>query len=110
MFEHMRNWNLLLSRIQTWLKPKYTDSADPSYVFIHIFVHNSCPYFFTVNEQHDNNDNWMSRYFFSGGMMPCFDIFQRILGSDENEDSKIKEVERWKVNGENYALTSEAWL
>ena len=59
MFEHMRNYRELFKRIDGWLMPE-------GQFFMHIFVHRSVPYLF---EDRDTSD-WMSRYFFSGGMMP----------------------------------------
>lgn len=92
MFEHMRNWEKLLAKVRTWLKPS-------GKLFIHIFVHRSTPYLFDVKDETD----WMSRYFFSGGMMPSFNMFDFY-----QNDFKLQE--RWKVNGNHYAQTSEAWL
>jgi cyclopropane-fatty-acyl-phospholipid synthase len=92
MFEHMRNYELLLSRISDWLKDKGT-------LFIHIFVHRSTPYLYEVKDETD----WMSKYFFSGGMMPSDDIFTYF-----QEKFKLKEHVRY--SGTHYAETSEAWL
>lgn len=92
MFEHMRNYDLLLSRISNWLNPNGT-------LFVHIFVHKSTPYLFEVKDDSD----WMSKYFFSGGMMPSDDIFTFF---QEN----FKLVEHVRYNGIHYAKTSEEWL
>lgn len=92
MFEHMRNWEELLRRARRWL-------VDDGYLFQHVFAHASRPYAFEVRDESD----WMSRYFFTGGMMPSHEMLDHL-------DMPFEVVERWKVSGTHYARTAEDWL
>ncbi len=92
MFEHMRNHGRLLGNVRRWLK-------DDGKLFIHVFCHKQFPYLF----QTDGAANWMGRYFFTGGMMPSFDLL-------ENFSESFIVGKQWKVNGVAYGKTLDAWL
>lgn len=92
MFEHMRNWARLFHQINAWLKP------DGRF-FMHVFCHKSLPYAFEVQDESD----WMSQYFFSGGMMPSWDLATLI-------ESPLQLEHRWQWNGQHYEKTANAWL
>lgn len=92
MFEHMRNYQQLLSRISGWLK---TDGK----LFVHIFAHRTLMYPFEVQSE----DDWMSKYFFTGGLMPAADTLLHF-----QDDLQIEQ--RWLLNGQHYERTSNDWL
>lgn len=92
MFEHMRNWEKLLTLLSKHLSPD-------GKMFVHIFTHRDWPYLFETEGEH----NWMGREFFSGGMMPSHRLFSLI-------QSPLKLEQAWVVNGGHYGRTSRAWL
>ena len=92
MFEHMRNWETLLQRIHSWLKPD-------GKLFIHIFTHKRFTYFYEYKDETD----WMSKCFFTGGIMPS-----ESLMSELNNPFRIEE--QWTWSGTHYQKTAEEWL
>lgn len=92
MFEHVRNYEILLEKISGWLK------VDGK-LFVHIFCHRVFAYLFESEEHAD----WMAKHFFTGGIMPSANL----LG----EFSRDMEIDaQWLLEGSHYSRTCEAWL
>lgn len=92
MFEHMRNYGELFASINRWLAPG-------GRFFMHIFCHYATPYEYVDKGPGD----WMSRYFFSGGIMPSAELPLRFA-------DHLSIEKRWQLNGNHYAKTCDAWL
>jgi cyclopropane-fatty-acyl-phospholipid synthase len=92
MFEHMRNYQLLLAKLGRWLK------ADGK-LFVHVFAHRTLAYPFELKDGSD----WMTKYFFTGGLMPS----ARLLGEFQDD---LRLEQQWWIAGTHYARTANDWL
>lgn len=91
MFEHMRNYRVLLRRIAAWLRPGGA-------LFVHVFAHQRFAYPFEDQGPAD----WMAREFFTGGLMPSRGLLHAF-------DDDLAIVDEWWLDGTHYAKTAEAW-
>ena len=90
MFEHARNYRLLLDKIANLLRPR-------GKLFVHVFLHDHLVYPFEAD-----GNSWMATLFFKDGLMPSFDVFDYF-------DERFGVEEKHAVNGLHYHRTCEAW-
>ena len=92
MFEHMRNYELLMSRVRGWC-------ADDGRLFVHYFCHRELAYPFEAVGEH----NWLARHFFTGGIMPSYSMLKGFPKYFRMEHD-------WWVSGTHYERTANQWL
>ncbi len=92
MFEHMANWQALLTRVRGWLKPD-------GRLFLHVFTHRSQPYRFDRSDKTD----WIAQHFFTGGIMPSHGLAMQFPDSFSLD-------QQWRWSGKHYQRTAQDWL
>ncbi len=92
MFEHMRNWRSLLSRVAGWLH-------DDGRFFMQVFCHRAVPY---ACEGQETND-WRSPHYYAGGMVPSDELPLRF-------QDQLQLETRWRWDGRHCQRTANAWL
>ncbi len=92
MLEHVRNYESLFARIASWM---HQDTK----MFVHVFSHRKFAYAYDA----DNPNEWMAKYFFTGGIMPSHALLPSF-------DNHLKMEKSWLLDGTHYQKTSNAWL
>jgi cyclopropane-fatty-acyl-phospholipid synthase len=92
MWEHMSNWQALLSRVRHWIRPD-------GRLFLHVFSHRSVPYRFETTDRSD----WVAQHFFTGGIMPSHGLIRHL-------DADFQVERDWRWSGEHYRRTAQDWL
>lgn len=92
MFEHLRNYETVMSRIAGWLRPG-------GKLFVHVFAHRTLLYPFET----EGADNWMGRHFFTGGQMPAADTLLHFQHG-------VRIERQWLLDGRHYQRTANHWL
>ncbi len=65
---------------------------------MHVFAHARVPYRF----DHEDESDWIGKYFFTGGIMPSHDLIR--------EFASFEVIEDWRWSGRHYRRTAEDWL
>ncbi|KAJ8649901.1 hypothetical protein MRB53_002924 [Persea americana] len=94
LFEHMKNYELLLRKISEWMRP---DGL--------LFVEHICHKTFAYHYEPIDEDDWYTEYVFPAGTMIIPSASFLLYFQDD-----VSVVDHWTLSGKHYSRTNEEWL
>eukprot|EP00268_Persea_americana_P045413 TRINITY_DN4628_c0_g1_i1.p1 TRINITY_DN4628_c0_g1~~TRINITY_DN4628_c0_g1_i1.p1 ORF type:complete len:243 (+),score=47.91 TRINITY_DN4628_c0_g1_i1:489-1217(+) len=94
LFEHMKNYELLLRKISEWMTP---DGL--------LFVEHICHKTFAYHYEPIDEDDWYTEYVFPAGTMIIPSASFLLYFQDD-----VSVVDHWTLSGKHYSRTNEEWL
>nr|WIL17153.1 (RS)-norlaudansoline N-methyltransferase [Aristolochia debilis] len=94
LFEHMKNYDLLLHKISEWMTPSGL-----------LFVEHVCHKTFAYQFEPLDEDDWYSEYIFPMGSLIIPSASTLLYFQDH-----VSLVDQWTFSGKHYSRTGEEWL
>ncbi|XP_058085960.1 (S)-coclaurine N-methyltransferase-like [Magnolia sinica] len=94
LFEHMKNYELLLKKIAKWMKQ---DGL--------LFIEHICHKTFAYHYEPLDEDDWYTEYVFPAGTMIIPSSSFLLYFQDD-----VSVVNHWTLSGKHYSRTNEEWL
>ncbi|KAL5972708.1 hypothetical protein ACLOJK_039513 [Asimina triloba] len=94
LFEHMKNYELLLKKIAKWMKQ---DGL--------LFIEHICHKTFAYHYEPIDKDDWYTEYVFPAGTMVIPSASFLLYFQDD-----VSVVKHWTLSGKHYSRTNDEWL
>ncbi|KAF9616966.1 hypothetical protein IFM89_033036 [Coptis chinensis] len=94
LFEHMKNYELLLRKISEWMTP---DGL--------LFIEHVCHKTFAYHYEPLDEDDWFTEYVFPAGTVIIPSASFLLYFQDD-----VSVVNHWTLSGKHYSRTNEEWL